>query len=524
MNDIFGPLFSTSFVSANPPSSSANRSPAASPLESSPVMVCSRCGRQGSSSTFAKTGWKGSLRTVCKDCRNLDARGYFAVRRSDPTERARRLVDAARFRAKERGLPFDLDVAWVLERLEVGVCQLSAEPFDMTATRSMSTPSLDKIDATKGYTKDNTRLILFGLNAALGTWGEKRLFEAVAAAVTLQQKQSTILSRKLAAKLKERTATLGSTLFSLTWDETITPAGHVLPRLRASALRTSDKGSTGPRTSWPTPACSDVNHARGTAEYAMRTMAREQPPSSLALKAHMVSWPMPKASDCSGGRTTETPGGGNAHLDKDARLSDWRLMASPWATPSARDWEDTAGMATTGTNPDGSERTRLDQLPRQASLTSWNTPRATDGSNGGPNQANGALPPDAALSSWPTPMAGTPAQNGPTITGWFPTPLAPMEQPYAPARLTGSGLMRIGFTAQTRSGGQLCPAHSRWLMGFPSSWDLAAPLKESRAPKCSKATATRSTPNKPKSLSKSPPSASSPTLTSDLFAGLEHLL
>ena len=34
----------------------------------------------------------------------------------------------------------------------------------------------------------------------------------------------------------------------------------------------------------------------------------------------------------------------------------------------------------------------------------WNTPRATDGTNGGPNQANGALPADAALTHWITPQ------------------------------------------------------------------------------------------------------------------------
>ena len=40
-------------------------------------------------------------------------------------------------------------------------------------------------------------------------------------------------------------------------------------------------------------------------------------------------------------------------------------LASGWATASSRDWKDTPGMAQTGTNPDGSERGRLDQLPRQ---------------------------------------------------------------------------------------------------------------------------------------------------------------
>lgn len=37
-----------------------------------------------------------------------------------------------------------------------------------------------------------------------------------------------------------------------------------------------------------------------------------------------------------------------------------------WATPSARDWKDTPGMAREATNADGSMRSRTDQLPRQA--------------------------------------------------------------------------------------------------------------------------------------------------------------
>ena len=38
------------------------------------------------------------------------------------------------------------------------------------------------------------------------------------------------------------------------------------------------------------------------------------------------------------------------------------------ASPSARDWKDSPGMSVTGVDPDGSTRTRLDQLPRQAQL------------------------------------------------------------------------------------------------------------------------------------------------------------
>jgi hypothetical protein len=65
------------------------------------------------------------------------------------------------------------------------------------------------------------------------------------------------------------------------------------------------------------------------------------------------------------------------------------------ASPSARDWKDTSGMSETGVDPDGSIRSRLDQLPRQAQLAA-SGPTATGGARG--TGSTGQLNP--AYSRW----------------------------------------------------------------------------------------------------------------------------
>lgn len=195
---------------------------------------------------------------------------------------------------------------------------------------------------------------------------------------------SVALTRSLVSRLQARLGTGGSMEFNETWKEKVTPLGIAYWEHTASARRTSGSGCIG----WP------ITKAKDSREWSPNAPKESASGHGLGAVSNLTLWPTPKANE-----KVQSP---EAHEKGFFSLEE----VAGWASPASRDFKDTPGMSDTGTNPDGSTRTRLDQLPRQ--------------------------------------VHGLIQSQSPALTA-------------------------------ARAGFRLNPAMSRWLMGFPSSWDRFSP-------------------------------------------------
>lgn len=105
----------------------------------------------------------------------------------------RMLYDAKR-RAKRYGYAFTLTRAWLEEKLAPMRCSvtgaaLSVKSDDCATRYHPWSPSLDRVDSTKGYTPDNTRVVCTAYNVAKNEWSDADVLHMARSLVTKMENE-----------------------------------------------------------------------------------------------------------------------------------------------------------------------------------------------------------------------------------------------------------------------------------------------------------------------------------------------
>lgn len=84
------------------------------------------------------------------------------------------LITDAKKRAKLKNIKCDITYEWIIKQIEKqnNKCLLSNKEFILSAGSPWA-PSLDRINPSKGYTKNNCRIVAWCVNVAMNNWGDK---------------------------------------------------------------------------------------------------------------------------------------------------------------------------------------------------------------------------------------------------------------------------------------------------------------------------------------------------------------
>ncbi len=125
---------------------------------------------------------RGNSRYCSSPCLHMN---QYEANMLKPEWRIKRLLGMAKNRAKTKGLPFNLDLDYLLGLWEEndGCCEISGIPIELGRSEKGKThpyaPSLDRITPDLGYTKGNVRIICYQMNIALSEFGLEQFEEFI---------------------------------------------------------------------------------------------------------------------------------------------------------------------------------------------------------------------------------------------------------------------------------------------------------------------------------------------------------
>lgn len=120
-------------------------------------------------------------------CSKCLSRYEFISKSTEYKWRLGKLLAAAKNRARDKYLPFNLDLDYLISLWEnnSGCCEVTGQQFDLESWGnkgqvSPQAPSIDRIVPKSGYIKGNVRIITYHLNVALSDFGIKEFEKLIA--------------------------------------------------------------------------------------------------------------------------------------------------------------------------------------------------------------------------------------------------------------------------------------------------------------------------------------------------------
>lgn len=118
---------------------------------------CTKCEQYFDLSNFYYEASQSRFRSECKNCKNKLNIYYQKNKQGTLNSWLTSTLKDSKYRAKKKGLEHNLTREWILANLPK-VCPILGIELCFTGYK-YNTPSLDRVNNSKGYTPDNVRII-----------------------------------------------------------------------------------------------------------------------------------------------------------------------------------------------------------------------------------------------------------------------------------------------------------------------------------------------------------------------------